>query len=226
MKTGRELAVVLVSGGLDSCVCAAAACSEYKAAFLHVNYGQRTESRERQAFSEIADFYGIGKKLITSMPHLGGIGGSSLTDESMEIEAGCLYGSGTIPSTYVPFRNAQFLSIAVSWAEVLGAGKVFIGAVEEDGSGYPDCRKIFYDSFNEMVKLGTRPETDIEVVTPLIDMRKSEIIELGQKLGAPFQLTWSCYKRADIACGTCESCLLRLRGFSEAGLEDPLAYVS
>jgi 7-cyano-7-deazaguanine synthase len=191
-----------------------------------VSYGQRTESRERQAFDEIADFYGVEKKLITSIPYLGGIGGSSLTDDSMEIEAGCLSGPGTVPSTYVPFRNAQLMSIAVSWAEVLGAGKVFIGAVEEDGSGYPDCRKIFYDSFNEMVKLGTRPETDIEVVTPLIDMRKSEIIELGQKLGAPFHLTWSCYRREDSACGTCESCLLRLRGFSEAGLEDPLVYVS
>jgi 7-cyano-7-deazaguanine synthase len=222
----RQRAVALVSGGLDSCVTAALVCRDFDAAFLHVSYGQRTEARERKAFLDIADYYQVTSRLMTSLPHLSRIGGSSLTDVEMRIESGMLSGKGAIPSTYVPFRNAQLLSIAVSWAEVIGAVRIYIGAVEEDSSGYPDCRKVFYDAFNAVVKTGTRPGSAIEVVTPLISIRKSEIVRLGIDLGAPLNLTWSCYRREDIACGTCESCLLRLRGFREAGVEDPLRYAS
>jgi 7-cyano-7-deazaguanine synthase len=226
MTAGRPRAVVLVSGGMDSCVTAAVAHREADMAFLHVSYGQRTEARERRAFEEIASHFRVEKKLLTALPHLAEIGGSSLTMKGSEVETGSLPAPGTIPSTYVPFRNAQLLSIAVSWAEVLGAARVYIGAVEEDSSGYPDCRSVFYDAFNEAVRAGTRPGTHIEVVTPLIHMRKSEIVRLGWTLGAPLHLTWSCYVREDRACGECESCLLRLRAFREAGVPDPLPYLS
>jgi 7-cyano-7-deazaguanine synthase len=211
---------------MDSCVAAAVAHREFEMAFLHVSYGQRTEARERRAFHEIADHYGVEMKLTTSLPHLREIGGSSLTDMEKEIEAGTLPAAGAIPSTYVPFRNAQFLAIAVSWAEVIGAGRVYIGAVEEDSSGYPDCRSVFYEVFNELVRVGTRPESRIEVMVPLIGMRKSEIVKLGRDLGAPLHLTWSCYMREDLACGRCESCLLRLRAYKEAGVTDTIAYFS
>ncbi len=225
MKPAR-MAVALVSGGLDSCVSAALACKDFETAFLHINYGQRTEPRELKAFHSLADFFGVKRRLVASLPHLGSIGGSSLTDREIHIESGSLSTPGVIPSTYVPFRNAQFLSIAVSWAEVLKATSIYIGAVEEDSSGYPDCRKIFYDAFNVVIRAGTRPETSIEVVTPLIDKKKSEIVKLGSELGLPFHLTWSCYMKEDIACGMCESCLLRLRGFEEAGIKDPIPYES
>lgn len=226
MKNRNILAVVLVSGGMDSCVSAAVARKECELAFLHVNYGQRTEERELRAFHDIADYYGVEMRLVTELSHLKDIGGSSLTDIQMSIETGKKLGQDTIPSTYVPFRNAQLLSMAVSWAEVIGARRIYIGAVEEDSSGYPDCRKVFYEAFNKVIELGTRPETVIEVLTPLIGMKKSEIVTLGLELRAPFHLTWSCYEREDIACGECESCLIRLRGFKEAGVSDPLPYRS
>ncbi|MFQ6104181.1 MAG: 7-cyano-7-deazaguanine synthase QueC [Candidatus Glassbacteria bacterium] len=226
MKNRNILAVVLVSGGMDSCVSAAVARKECELAFLHVNYGQRTEERELRAFHDIADYYGVEMRLVTELSHLKDIGGSSLTDIQMSIETGKKLGQDTIPSTYVPFRNAQLLSMAVSWAEVIGARRIYIGAVEEDSSGYPDCRKVFYEAFNKVIELGTRPETVIEVLTPLIGMKKSEIVTLGLELRAPFHLTWSCYEREDIACGECESCLIRMRGFKEAGVSDPLPYRS
>lgn len=226
MRVEKERAVVLVSGGMDSCVTAAVANRECETAFLHVSYGQRTEARERRAFHEIADYYRVEMRLVTSLPHLREIGGSSLTDSRSEVEAGSLPAAGTIPSTYVPFRNAQLLSIAVSWAEVIGARRVYVGAVEEDSSGYPDCRMVFFEAFNDLVRLGTKPETRIEVMVPLIGMRKSEIVKLGCELGAPFSLSWSCYVEEDVACGKCESCLLRLRAFREAGLSDPIPYFS
>jgi 7-cyano-7-deazaguanine synthase len=222
----KESSVVLVSGGMDSCVCAAVAAREGQPALLHVSYGQRTQARELRAFHDIADFYGVENRLVTALPHLGAVGGSSLTDAGRKIESAGSTRPGEIPSTYVPFRNAQLLGIAVSWAEVLGASRVYIGAVEEDSSGYPDCRRVFYDAFNEVVRLGTRPETSLEVVTPIIGMRKSEIVRLGHELGAPLHLTWSCYRREDTACGACESCVLRRRGFADAGIEDPLPYRS
>jgi 7-cyano-7-deazaguanine synthase len=228
MKT--ELAIVLVSGGMDSCVAAAIAEQTCRLAFLHVNYGQRTEGRELQAFNELADHFNAEKRLIVSIEHLKVIGGSSLTDsgipipEAAEDQSPILNPQSVIPSTYVPFRNAHLLSIAVSWAEVIGAEKIFIGAVEEDSSGYPDCREVFYQAFNRVIETGTRPETRVEIVTPLIHLKKSEIVRKGMALGAPFQLTWSCYQGSDKACGRCESCALRLKGFREAGAKDPISY--
>jgi 7-cyano-7-deazaguanine synthase len=226
----KDLAVVLVSGGMDSCVTAAIANEIYRSAFLHVNYGQRTEARELLAFNDIADFYKVEKRLTVSLEHLKVIGGSSLTDESVPIP--CVDSApsaiqnlkSTIPSTYVPFRNAHLLSIATSWAEVIGARKIFIGAVEEDSSGYPDCRETFYQAFNKVIELGTKPETRVEIITPLIHMKKSEIVKKGMELGAPFHMTWSCYQNSEKACGRCESCGLRLKGFREAGIKDPIPY--
>ncbi len=220
----RELAVVLVSGGMDSCVTAAIAAQDHELAFLHVSYGQRTQSRELQAFNAIADHYGVRRRLLADISYLKEIGGSSLTDASIPVAEADLE-SGIIPASYVPFRNTHLLAIAVSWAEVIGASRVFIGAVEEDSSGYPDCRKEYYRAFNRLVEVGTKPETHIEIATPLIEMRKSEIVSKGIELGAPLQLTWSCYKNTDRACGVCDSCVLRLRAFREAGMEDPIEYV-
>ena len=216
-------AVVLLSGGMDSCVCAALAARDHQAAAVHVSYGQRTEQRERRSFESICDRLEIRDRLLVRNEALGAIGGSALTDPSIAVpEAHRSFGVG-VPVTYVPFRNAHFLAVAVSWAEVLGAEKVYIGAVEPDSSGYPDCRPEYYRAFNEVVKAGTKEGT-IRVVTPLIAMRKREIVTLGLELNAPFDLTWSCYQREDRACGVCDSCVLRLRAFREAGAEDPIPY--
>jgi 7-cyano-7-deazaguanine synthase len=224
----NELAIVLVSGGMDSCVTAAVANEEYRLAFLHVNYGQRTEVRELRAFNEIADHYQVAKRLTISIEHLKVIGGSSLTDTNIPVPELVPRPSSIVPpcvpSTYVPFRNAHLLSIAVSWAEVIGATKIFIGAVEEDSSGYPDCREVFYRAFNKVIEMGTKPETRIEIVTPLIHLKKSAIVKEGTKRRAPLHLTWSCYQNNDRACGRCESCTLRLKGFKEAGVDDPIPY--
>ncbi len=223
----KERAIVLVSGGMDSCVTAAIANEQYRLAFLHVNYGQRTEARELRAFNEIADYYKADKRLSVSLEHLKVIGGSALTDETIAVPEGSpsrQEGEGAIPVTYVPFRNAHLLAIATSWAEVIGATKIFIGAVEEDSSGYPDCREIFYQAFNRVIDTGTKPETRIEIVTPLIHLKKSAIVKRGIELGAPLHLTWSCYQSSEKACGRCESCALRLKGFSEAGVKDPIPY--
>lgn len=215
--------VVLLSGGLDSAVTAAIAVENGPTAFLHVNYGQRTEKKELQSFNAIADRYGIEKRLVADISYLKEIGGSALTDKSIEVPTMGL-DSKEIPVTYVPFRNAHLLSIAVSWAEVLGAKEVYIGAVEEDSSGYPDCREEFFRSFEETVRLGTKPTAGIKIVTPLIHMRKAGIVRKGIELGAPLNLTWSCYKDETLACKECDSCRLRLRGFKEAGEIDPIPY--
>ncbi len=207
---------------MDSCVCAALAARDYNAAAVHVSYGQRTELRERRAFEAICDRLGIADRLMVRNEALRAIGGSALTDPSISVPEGHMIGGG-VPVTYVPFRNAHFLAVAVSWAEVLGAEKVYIGAVEQDSSGYPDCRPEYYRAFNEVVRAGTKEGT-IQVVTPLIGLRKSGIVSLGLELNAPFDLTWSCYQREDRACGVCDSCRLRLRAFREAGAEDPIPY--
>ena len=224
----QDLAIVLVSGGMDSCVTAAIAARQYRLALLHVNYGQRTEERELQAFQQIADHYQAERRLVVSIEHLKVIGGSSLTDTSIPVpELGAQNSEpppGGIPSTYVPFRNAHLLAIAASWAEVTGARKIFIGAVEEDSSGYPDCREVFYEAFNRAIEMGTRPETRVEIVTPIIHLRKEEIVRKGMELEAPLDLTWSCYQNSEKACGRCESCVLRLNGFSKAGVSDPIPY--
>ncbi len=219
----KSRAVILLSGGMDSCVCAALAARDYDAAAAHVSYGQRTEERERQAFVAVCDRLGIGKRLVVRNEALRVIGGSALTDPNIAVPESAVIGH-EIPVTYVPFRNAHFLSVAVSWAEALGAERVYIGAVEQDSSGYPDCRPAYYRAFNEVVKAGTK-EGRIEIVTPLIGMRKAEIVRLGLELGAPFDLTWSCYSREDSACGVCDSCVLRLRAFREAGALDPIPYM-
>jgi 7-cyano-7-deazaguanine synthase len=224
--SNRSRAVVLLSGGMDSCVCAALAARDHQAAALHVSYGQRTEQRERRSFESICDRLGIRDRLLVRNEALRTIGGSALTDPSIAVPEGHCIGDGAavgVPVTYVPFRNAHFLAVAVSWAEVMGATKVYIGAVEPDSSGYPDCRPEYYRAFNEVVKAGTK-NGSIHVVTPLIAMHKREIVTLGLELGAPFDLTWSCYQREDRACGVCDSCALRLRAFHEAGAEDPIPY--
>ena len=218
----QSRAVVLLSGGMDSCVCAALAARDHETAAVHISYGQRTEARELRSFQAICDRLGIRDRLVVRNEALPAIGSSALTDENIAVPESHMIGAG-IPVTYVPFRNAHFLAVAVSWAEVLGAEKVYIGAVEQDSSGYPDCRPEYYRAFNEVVRAGTR-EGLIQVVTPLIAMRKHEIVTLGLELGAPFDLTWSCYQREDRACGVCDSCQLRLRAFREAGAEDPVPY--
>jgi 7-cyano-7-deazaguanine synthase len=233
----RPRAVVLLSGGMDSCVCAALAARDYDAAGLHVMYGQRTEARERRAFEAICERLGIGRRMVIRNEALRLIGGSALTDDRIAVPeaAGEFAGrdarqpisasaaGSSVPVTYVPFRNAHFLAAAVSWAEVLGAEKILIGAVEQDSSGYPDCRPAYYRAFNEVIRTGTR-EGRMEIVTPLIGLRKAEIVTLGLELGAPFDLTWSCYSREERACGACESCVLRRRAFAAAGARDPIAY--
>ncbi len=219
----RPLAVVLASGGMDSCVTVAIASLEYRLAMLHVGYGQRTEQRELAAFHALAGIYHAERRLACRLDHLREIGGSSLTDAAIALERANLERK-VIPSSYVPFRNAHFLSIAVSWGEVLGARKIFIGAVAEDSSGYPDCRPEYYEAFNRVIEAGTKPETQLEIATPVIHMRKSEIVRRGAELGAPFELTWSCYQSEEVACGVCDSCALRLRAFEEAGVRDPIPY--
>jgi 7-cyano-7-deazaguanine synthase len=224
--TEKPKAVVLLSGGMDSCVTTAIANQTHRLALLHASYGQRTERRERLAFDEIGDFYGARERLVVRFDAFAQIGGSALTDKRLAVpESGAaLVPHAGIPVTYVPFRNAHFLSAAVSWAEVIGATAIFVGAVAEDSSGYPDCRPEYYRAFQAVIREGTRPETHIEIATPVIAMKKSEIIRRGVELGAPLDRTWSCYQFDDEACGTCDSCRLRLRAFEEARLRDPIAY--
>src|SRR6202140_2016575 len=223
---GRSRAVVLLSGGMDSSVCAALAVRDYDAAAVHISYGQRTEQRERGAFQGICDRLGIQDRLIVRNDALRAIGGSALTDTNIAVPIAAASSSteSPIPVTYVPFRNAHFLAVAVSWAEVLGALKIYIGAVEQDSSGYPDCRPTYYQAFNRLIQAGTK-EGNISIKTPLIALKKVEIVRLGLELNAPFDLTWSCYSREDRACGVCDSCALRLRAFRNAGAEDPIPYV-
>lgn len=208
---------------MDSCVCAALATRDFDAAAVHVSYGQRTEERERKSFLAVCDRLGIKDRLLVRNEALRAIGGSALTDQNIAVPESHTIGKD-VPVTYVPFRNAHFLSVAVSWAEVLGAEKIYIGAVEQDSSGYPDCRPAYYAAFNSVIRAGTK-EGKIEIVTPLISLRKHEIVRLGLELGAPFDLTWSCYSREDQACGVCDSCVLRLRAFALAGAKDPIPYL-
>jgi len=220
-----DWAVILASGGMDSAVTMAIAKQEYRLALLHLNYGQRTMQRELRAVKALAEHNQAEKILIIDIEHLSKIGGSSLTDPGIPVSPADLQ-NRTIPSSYVPFRNANLLAIATSWSEVLSARKIFVGAVEEDSSGYPDCRRVFYDAFETVIAAGTRPETSISIETPLIHLKKHDIISKGVALGVPFELTWSCYQREDVACGVCDSCALRLRGFQQAGYSDPIPYLT
>lgn len=216
--------IVLVSGGMDSCVTAAMARSENnEIAFLHVSYGQRTEARERKAFNDIADHYSVAKRLDVSIEYLAKIGGSSLTDANIVVTDADL-ASTEIPTSYVPFRNANMLAVATSWAEVIGANAIYIGAVAEDSSGYPDCRPEFYAAFQQTINTGTKPDTHMEIRTPIIELSKAQIVRKGIDLDAPLHLTWSCYRNEQLACGTCDSCALRLRGFEQTGIRDPIDY--
>ena len=236
-EAGRPRAVVCLSGGMDSCVCAALAARDYDVYAIHFSYGQRTETRELRSAEQVARIVGARELMALKIDLFRRIGGSALTDHAIAVpaaatdEAGIYREIGSreigseIPVTYVPFRNAHFLSAAVSWAEVLGAKAVFIGAVEQDSSGYPDCRPAYYDAFNQLIRMGTK-DGEIRVVTPLIAMRKSEIVGLGVELGAPFHVSWSCYSGETEACGICESCVLRLRAFREAGAVDPIPYAA
>jgi 7-cyano-7-deazaguanine synthase len=219
----KNLAVVLVSGGMDSCVTAALAAQKYNLALLHLNYGQRTEQRELRSFHDIAAFYQVQKQLVVDVSHFALIGGSSLTDRQIPVQPADLHNT-EIPGSYVPFRNANLLAVAVSWAEVIGATRIFIGAVEEDSSGYPDCREQFFKAFNRVISLGTKTRSGIRIITPLLHNSKKQIVETAAKLKAPLQFTWSCYQNEDQACGVCDSCALRLRGFQQAGVEDPIPY--
>jgi 7-cyano-7-deazaguanine synthase len=208
---------------MDSCVTAALAAPEFRLAFLHANYGQRTEAKELACFHLLADHFQAERRLVVEMTALRDIGGSSLTDRAIPVREGEPK-EGSVPTSYVPFRNAHLLAAATSWGEVLGARAIFVGAVWEDSSGYPDCRPVFYRAFEEAIRQGTRPDTELRIVTPVIEMSKAEIVRRGAALGAPFEHTWSCYQAEDAACGACESCRLRLRGFATAGLRDPISY--
>lgn len=222
----KPIAVVLLSGGMDSAVCAALALeSGYEIAALHLNYGQRTQKRELDCFNLLCIDFGITKILSVDVSYLSQIGGSSLTDFEIEVSELAI-GSGEIPNTYVPFRNANILAIATSWAEVISAKAIFIGAMEQDSSGYPDCRRSFFAAFQSTINLGTKNGNEIEIVAPVIDFDKSDIVKEGRRLGVDFSHTWSCYKHSDIACGHCESCQLRLRGFKKANIIDPVDYIN
>ena len=221
----RPLAVVLLSGGMDSCVAAALTRATHDLALLHLSYGQRTEERERRAFRDLARHWGVTLTLQSRLDHLRAVGGSALTDERRDAVNARRAGSD-IPDTYVPFRNTHLLALAASWGEVIGARRLVIGAVEEDGSGYPDCREEYFEAFGRVLRLGTRPETHLEVATPVLHLSKADIVREGARAGAPFHLTWSCYTGIEAACGRCESCRLRLKGFAEAGMTDPLPYAT
>ncbi|MEW6654741.1 MAG: 7-cyano-7-deazaguanine synthase QueC, partial [Bacteroidota bacterium] len=219
----KKLAVVALSGGMDSCVTAAIANQNYSLALIHINYGQRTQERELKSFNDIADFYKAEKQLVIDLAHFAKIGGSSLTDKSIEVAKADL-SNLEIPSSYVPFRNANILSACTSWAEVINANAIFIGAVYEDASGYPDCRPEFFSAYEKMIDLGTKTQTKIKIETPIIHFSKAEIVKKGFELGAPLHLTWSCYQSEDEACGVCDSCAFRLRGFQQSGVEDQIPY--
>jgi 7-cyano-7-deazaguanine synthase len=232
MEPRKIKAVCLLSGGMDSTTCVAQAASlDMELFLLHVNYGQRTERRELEAFLNVADFYSVPRdnRLLVGFSHLKQIGGSALTDYGIPVPVrsfGQMIDDKEIPKSYVPFRNAHILSIAVSWGEVIGADFIFIGAVEEDSSGYPDCRYEYYKAFNELIKVGTKRGDLMQIVTPLIHLKKEEIVKRAMELGAPLHLTWSCYQNEDKACGVCDSCLLRLKGFQNAGIEDRILYMN
>lgn len=219
----KDLVVVLLSSGMDSTVCASIASQKYRLAFLHFQYGQKAQKKELECFYKLVEFFKPEKFHIVSLSFFKTFGGSSLTSDELEIPEQTVEG---IPSTYVPFRNGIFLSIAAAWAEVIGAKKIFIGVNEIDFSGYPDCKEEFIKVLNQAINIGTKPETQIKIETPVIKLSKKEIVELGIKLGTPFHLTWSCYKGNEKACGKCESCKLRLKAFKEAGIQDPISYES
>ena len=223
MNSNADKSIVLVSGGMDSCVCAARETKAGPTSFIHFNYGQRTERREIRSFKALARRLGVRETLTVDLTAMARIGGTTLLKGRGSIPAP-RFEEGEIPSTYVPFRNGIMLAYAAAWAEVTGARRLVIGAVEADSSGYPDCRRLFLDAFSKAIALGTKAGVRLRVEAPLVGMTKGEIVRLGVRLGAPFDLTWPCYAAETKACGRCESCLLRLKGFREAGVADPIRY--
>ncbi len=226
MAYNQKKCVVVLSGGMDSTLCMAIAKRDgYTLAAMHLNYGQLTEKREEKAFLDVCNYYKVEEKIIVDTKFFTQIGGSGLTDDSVKIENADL-DNKVVPNTYVPFRNGNILAIATSWAEVIGGSAIFIGAVQQDSSGYPDCRKKFFEEFEKAINTGTKPETQIKIITPIIDFSKRDIVSHSVVIGSPLELTWSCYRNSDTACGTCDSCALRLRGFRQEGLEDPITYLA
>lgn len=222
--TSGESAVVLVSGGMDSATAAIEAQQRgYCLYFLHTTYGQQTADKESECARQLAEYMDVVDFLHIETDHLGRIGASSLTDDSIDVEEVNL-DSEEIPSSYVPFRNANLVSMATSYGEANDCSAIFIGAHSEDYSGYPDCRQEFFDAFQQVIDVGTKPETSIELLAPFVDWSKSEIAERGFDLGVPYELTWSCYSKEAPACGSCDACAYRLKAFKEAGVEDPIDY--
>lgn len=218
-------AVVLLSGGMDSTTAMYEAIERgYKPYLLHLSYGQQTEDKELASARKMLLHVNAGDFQHISVDHLSAIGGSSLTDETMTVDEADL-DSDDVPTSYVPFRNANLLSIAVSYAEVNDCDAIFIGAHTEDFSGYPDCRPTFFDAFQSVINTGTK-DGDIELCTPFVEYAKSDIVERGQQLGVPFEDTWSCYQNNEAACGVCDACAYRLQAFEEVGIDDPIEYVT
>ncbi len=219
----KKRCVCIISGGMDSTLASYMMKNKgYEIIGVHFNYAQRTEQRELKAFNDICDALGVACRYVLDTEFFSKLGASALTDTSIEVPiSGVEEG---IPVTYVPFRNGIFLSMAVAIAEKEGAEAIAIGVVEEDSSGYPDCRESFIEAFEKAANLGTKPRTDISIQMPLVHLKKSEIVQKAMELDVPLELTWSCYKNEDVACGVCDSCRLRLNGFKQAGIKDPLPY--
>jgi len=222
--SNEKRAVILVSGGMDSATAVYEAIDRgYEPYFLHTSYGQRTEGKEYECAKALAEEVDAADFLHIETGHLSQIGASSLTDEEMEVEDADVE-SDEIPTSYVPFRNANLLAMAVSYAEANDCSAVFIGAHSEDFSGYPDCRPEFFEAFQQVVNVGTKPDTDISLEAPFVEWSKTEIAERGLEIGVPYNLTWSCYRDEAPACGTCDSCAFRLEAFRNAGSRDPIEY--
>ncbi|NYT07016.1 MAG: 7-cyano-7-deazaguanine synthase QueC [Methanomicrobiales archaeon] len=217
-------AICLVSGGMDSATLAYHARDQgYDLICLHFNYGQRTEGKERASAQKIADLLGAEEFIEVDLAYLTRFGGSSLTDHRLAVDRFRDDREG-VPNTYVPFRNANLLSIATSCAEARGAGAVFIGVQSQDYSGYPDCRPQFIEAFQRVVDTGTRDETRITIKAPFLNMTKQDILALGRTLGVPYEHTWSCYQNEERACGVCGACHFRKAAFEALGMKDPIPY--
>lgn len=216
-------AVCILSGGMDSTLASYIAKNEgYEIIAVHFNYGQRTEKKELEAFREITSLLEVHEKYEINIPFFTQIGASALTDSSLEIPTGGV--EAGVPITYVPFRNGIFLSIATAIAEKHGAKALFIGVVQEDSSGYPDCTDTFIDKMENAMNQGTKEETQLEIITPLVHMSKAQIVTKALQLGVPLEKTWSCYANEEKACGVCDSCRLRLNGFALAEATDKINY--
>ncbi len=216
-------AVAIISGGMDSAVSAAKAIENgYELIGLHFNYGQRTEKKELECFNKLCEDFEIETKYVIDLPFFADIGASALTDKSIDVPTGGI--EPGVPITYVPFRNGIFLSIATAIAEKEGAEAIYIGVVEEDSSGYPDCTEQFMKSIENSINLGTKEDTVIMIQRPLVRLSKADIVKEALRLGVKLEHTWSCYKEEDIACGVCDSCRLRLSGFERVDQRDPIEY--